>query len=353
MIPKNFTGGLIAPDYKDSRDLLLADYLGEESIPDSIDLKSKDSAIEHQRFGSCTAHAAIGVKQFLDKKEYGKEIDLSQRFVYHNTKRISGLWDIEGDYLRNAIKALVRWGAPREELWSEGKGKLDEYLKTTPPASVYKAAEQYKARAYYRVATEVPSIKKTIAKLLSPLPTGMMWNESYKPKPDGYLPLPKGKKIGGHAIDIIDYTLDKIQFRNSWGKKWGLGGYFYIPVSEFKAHNFWDSWVVLDEILNKPLEGYLATKFLTPVSYGAGSLVKPIVNLNIRETPAGKKLGIATEDDELEIVDGKTFVKSFGGRVYRWQKIKVKANSEATTTNSENFDIKITFVPQSNPFHSF
>jgi len=347
MIPKNFTGGLIAPDYKDSRDLLLADYLGDESIPDSIDLKSKDSAIEHQRFGSCTANAATGVKQFLDKKEYGKEIDLSQRFVYHNTKRISGLWDIEGDYLRNAIKALVKWGTPREELWAEGKGKLDEYLKTTPPPSVYKAAEQYKAKAYYRVATEVPSIKKTIAKLLSPLPTGMMWNESYKPKPDGYLPLPKGKKIGGHAIDIIDYSLDKIQFRNSWGKNWGLSGYFYIPVSEFGGHDFWDSWVVLDEILSKPLEGYVATEYLEPISYGAGSLVEPIANLNVRETPAGKKTGMVVAGDELEIVDGKVFTATFANNLYRWQKVRVKTASlpetTDTTQDSRDMNIKITF----------
>jgi C1A family cysteine protease len=45
------------------------------------------------------------------------------------------------------------------------------------------------------------------------------------------LPDPDERVLGGHAILVIGYDLDKKLFicRNSWGTDWGDKGIFYLP----------------------------------------------------------------------------------------------------------------------------
>jgi C1A family cysteine protease len=47
----------------------------------------------------------------------------------------------------------------------------------------------------------------------------------------------RGEEIqGGHAVVAVGYDDSKQAFlvRNSWGKEWGQGGYFWMPYEYFK-----------------------------------------------------------------------------------------------------------------------
>ncbi len=65
----------------------------------------------------------------------------------------------------------------------------------------------------------------------------------------GQVPLPKPseKVLGGHAVLAVGYdeTQQRFIVRNSWGKNWGLQGYFTMPYSYLTDNNLADDfWTI-------------------------------------------------------------------------------------------------------------
>jgi len=71
--------------------------------------------------------------------------------------------------------------------------------------------------------------------------------ESDRVKSTGVVPMPKkGEKyLGGHAVMAVGYDQVRERFivRNSWGARWGVDGYCYMPYAYLDnddlATNFW------------------------------------------------------------------------------------------------------------------
>ena len=246
---KKYKTGLLGPDPKDERDLLASNFLPEKDVdelPRIYNLRPQMTAIQHQLYGSCTSHSVDGVAEYLNKKEIGKEEKLANRFIYHNTKIISGLWNDEGDYLRNAVKSYNTYGVPLEIDFPD---TLDTpwktYVEKKPSQEVYDKALEYKSNGYLRVDNNLQAFKNAVYQNKTPVAMGMNWYKDYRPDKTGRLPLPGGKS-SGHAISYIGWEEDKEWFRNSWGTNWGNNGYFYIPTNEFTSHTFWYGWIVYD-----------------------------------------------------------------------------------------------------------
>jgi C1A family cysteine protease len=75
----------------------------------------------------------------------------------------------------------------------------------------------------------------------------------------GVVPMPdkKEKMLGGHAVMAVGYDDSEGRFivRNSWGPKWGQGGFFTMPydylVNQDLAADFWTIRLVeVDETPN-------------------------------------------------------------------------------------------------------
>jgi len=241
--------GLLGPDPKDIRDYqLLAIQPDKVELPDEYCLIPKMTSIQCQNWGTCTSHAVDGVKEFLDKLEYQKEIKLSQKFIYYNTKKISNYYFTEGDSLRNALKAVCKYGACKEETFLDVPEKnWQEYIAKEPPFSAYQEAIEFQAKSYWSVPVTLENLKQACFKNQRPLIMGMEWYLSYYDiLADGKLPLPK-KVCGGHALIYVGWTKGKQWFRNSFGKDWGYNGYFYIPDEEWSKHKFFpNAWILLD-----------------------------------------------------------------------------------------------------------
>ena len=61
------------------------------------------------------------------------------------------------------------------------------------------------------------------------------------------MPRPHEKVLGGHAIIVVGYDLDKQHFicRNSWGDEWGDKGYFYMPFAYLEDPKLSsDQWLI-------------------------------------------------------------------------------------------------------------
>jgi C1A family cysteine protease len=59
------------------------------------------------------------------------------------------------------------------------------------------------------------------------------------------MPDPSETVLGGHAVMAVGYddSSSRLLARNSWGKDWGMGGYFTIPYAyvadNYLADDFW------------------------------------------------------------------------------------------------------------------
>jgi len=280
--------GLLGPDPTDIRDYQLATIQPEMvAVPDKFDLRDKMGPIGKQNYGTCTSWGSTALKEYWDKQEYHKDINLSEKFVYHNIKKISGLWTIEGDYGRNGLKALCDYGAPLLEDYPDTKDKnWEEYVNKEPSSEIYKKAEEYKGKTYWRVGMTLDEFLQAQFQNNCPVGFGMAWYQSYyQVKSDGKLPLPSGTKYGGHWIATAGWVNDKFWVKNSHGQEWGNEGYFYIPFDEFSKHEIWDCWVLLDMPKPQIKEGWIAENWVK-LGLVKDTILTTTAKLNFREQPS-------------------------------------------------------------------
>lgn len=70
--------------------------------------------------------------------------------------------------------------------------------------------------------------------------------ESDKVARTGVMPMPATREhvLGGHAVMAVGYDdkLDRFRMRNSWGKGWGIKGYFTMPYAYLLDDNLSDDF---------------------------------------------------------------------------------------------------------------
>ena len=299
--------GLVGKDPKDSRDYLLSDIQAPVELPEEYTLRDKMTPVETQDgLGICYAMAACAIGAYWEKK------NLSERFVVHNTKTISGMWGLQGDYFRNAVKAYCDYGAPLETDYpNDFSLTWEQFSKNEPPIEVVNKALENRGGNYWRVDPTIENIKQAVFQNKAPVLIGMGWYGNYQPVDGKLPPADFTNQVGGHAVTCVGWTYKKLWFKNSWGAGWGDSGYFYIPFDEFDKYSLWDCWIVLD-LEPQVLEGWVALKYLN-----AGFKTTTTDVLNVRATPNGTKIGQLSKGKELTVTEiGNTA----GG--YLWVKIK-------------------------------
>ena len=236
------------------------------SLPEKVDLRQWCSPIENQRsLGSCTAHAAVGVVEYFQRRAFEKHIDGSRLFVYKTTRNLMGVSGDTGAWLRNAMGALVLCGVPPEKYWkyTDKKPDFDE----EPPSFVYAIAENYEALTYFchdplsRNITSSMVLTNVKRFLAAGVPSmfGFFGFPSFdQSNIQGGIPYPcPGEQAQwGHAIVAVGYddsikiknlscnkeTKGALLIRNSWGTLWGDKGYGWLPyeyVLNKLAADFW------------------------------------------------------------------------------------------------------------------
>ena len=82
-----------------------------KAVPAAVDLRAWCSPIEDQKtIGSCTAHAAVGIVEYFERRAFGTHLDGSRLFVYKMTRNLMGVTGDTGAWLRNTMGALVLGG---------------------------------------------------------------------------------------------------------------------------------------------------------------------------------------------------------------------------------------------------
>lgn len=222
-------------------------------LPASVDLRRWCSNIEDQgQLGSCTGQAIVGAMEYLQnrasRKGRRKFIDLSRLFVYYNERVLENSVAVDaGAYIRDGIKALRKWGVCAERLWPY---RIRRFA-VRPRKICYRNALQRRISVYARVNQPINDIKQVLASGY-PVIFGFAVYESFDspvventgvvpmPEPDEYL-------LGGHAVLCVGYddSINRVLVRNSWGKNWGMGGYFTMPYAYISSPSLAaDLWTI-------------------------------------------------------------------------------------------------------------
>jgi len=232
------------PDIPDQRDYLYSAIRPVVRLPREVDLRSFCSAVEDQgSLGSCTAQALAGNLEFLDNRIDFIYTDVSRLFIYYNERMLIDSVDYDsGASLRDGIKSLKNLGICEERLWPYDIEKFT----VKPLANCYQDAKDHKIKSYYRVG----SLREMLICLADgyPFVFGFTVYESFESErvaKTGKVNMPrKGEAaLGGHAVMAVGFNQSDMRFlvRNSWGRNWGMDGYFTMPFAylETLAGDFW------------------------------------------------------------------------------------------------------------------
>jgi C1A family cysteine protease len=155
-------------------------------------------------------------------------------FIYYYERLLLGTVNYDsGAYIRDGIKATNHYGASLESLWPHDIRKFRQ----EPITEAKNDALNRKVTRYERVN----DYNGCIDALTNGYPVVMGFHVytsfmSASVARTGNMPYPNTRRerlLGGHAVLLVGYDKRKKVFiaRNSWGTRWGVKGYFYMPFN--------------------------------------------------------------------------------------------------------------------------
>ena len=260
-------------DPHDLRDFLYLNTLKYRSVaelrniylqlPSKVDYTAEMSPVkDQQQLGSCVGFAVTAMKEWQEQKEHLEELksgkkykrkekhyDLSESWIYWNSKKIDPWPEEEGTSIRYAMKVLNKIGVPTEKAWP-----YDDINFSQPKSWTTMIARWSLIKSYWRI-TSLPELKTALIK--TPVPIGIgCYEEIFYVGSDGVVSYPANPSICyyGHAVCAIGYNDNKglVKFKNSWGPDWGEKGYGYVDYNYIRDF-MWDAWTSEDLSVTKEM----------------------------------------------------------------------------------------------------
>jgi len=290
-------GGIKSPN--DYRDIRLASAIPlEKKYPDSCFLDLENiKAWDQRMIGACVGHAWGKTKQQAEKKECGKIIEFSPRFLYALAKcqdKISS----EGTYPRLVAKILQDIGCATETtVPNDTTLDHETYVynrdQSKIPAGAFEEAKKYCIKSYAWAGITEEEIKQAInlvkeqkGEIVMLVRVGNEWwtdkqgNRSFAKEDLLPIRIPNPIK-SGHEIFPIGYEMEngrmKIHFLNSFGDDWADQGKGYFYFDEYKPYideimtavELPNDWIEKAKQLAKPED--FCHNFKTTLRYGQRS----------------------------------------------------------------------------------
>jgi C1A family cysteine protease len=239
-----------SPDLPDHRDFLYAAPTPIlRKIPAKADLRPKcpKEIYDQGQLGSCTGNAIAAAIEFdLMKQRARKVFTPSRLFIYYNERAMEHTINQDsGAQIRDGIKSVAKLGACPEPEWPYDISQFAQ----KPSSVCYTDAKTNLVKVYQRLVPDLNTMKGCLADGF-PFVFGFTVYKSFMSasvRRTGNVPMPSTDEqvVGGHAVLAVGYddATRRFTVRNSWGKDWGKGGYFFMPYSylldDNLAADFW------------------------------------------------------------------------------------------------------------------
>jgi C1A family cysteine protease len=223
--------------------------VGGIEVKDEVDNRDvlSEFVFNQWALGACTANATGNHFRFdatLDGKDPGP---LCRLGIYWGERKIEGTLG-HGDTGAHGHDAftVAKGGIPPETAWKyEWEGMEQEQ---PPPESYFDPSEEpsrfLKAKVAYKLTKQVATVQQTEDAIKAVLSNAQLIAfgftvyqsfESQQVASTGIVPMPKrGENVlGGHETLICGYLKAHEGYflvLNSWGKEWGLEGFFLMPI---------------------------------------------------------------------------------------------------------------------------
>ena len=217
--------------------------------------------LDQGREGACTGFGLACVINYLTfvRRAGGdnaaKFRPVSPRMLYELARRYDE-WrgeDYEGSSCRGALKGWHKHGVCAEALWPY-RDKAGRVRLLIPKQAWAADAVTRPLGVYYRVdKRSVVDLQAAIQQIGAVYVSARVhdgWDrvpEAPAPKSHADVPvIPQAqepKKNGGHAFALVGYNEHGFIVQNSWGPRWGAGGFAVMPYRDWVAAGT-DAWVV-------------------------------------------------------------------------------------------------------------
>lgn len=240
------------------------------NLPISVDLRKWCTPIDDQgAMKSCTAHAAVALVEYYETRASGQCLNASRLFLYKVTRNLMKNARDEGANSRTTMKALAAFGVPPEEYWPYDDTKLYE----EPPAFCYALATRYRAKEYHRLDVQgvrrdvlLQHIKSHLAADHPLMFSFMLYEKCFTQSfGTGKIPFPSDSDtvFHGHTVAAVGYddtviikntevttgreAVGAVLFRNSYGTRWSIDGYGWLPYDYILNMLSYDWWVLMKQ----------------------------------------------------------------------------------------------------------
>lgn len=188
----------------------------------TVSLRAFDSPVKGQGSrGWCTAFATVAAIENLAKQKLNISADLSEIDHYQSYRRYEMLTSV-----KTASKVAI---AP-ETAWPYYGNPVANYSSQRLAKVVSYAAPETRDEVLGELAAG------------HPLVLGISTFNNFGAAADGRVPLPGGRRRGGHAVAVTGFVRDAsyagggyLLFKNSWGESFGDRGYGKLPLDYCKA----------------------------------------------------------------------------------------------------------------------
>ena len=234
----NFTEEEFAERSKQSKKILTlyrsrlraaANFETSGDVPESCDLREKNrvSDVRDQKdCGSCVAFGTIGAIEatYMMQEDTDEEIDLSEADLFFCAG--SGQTSCEtGWQLLPALQAMQTQGVVDEDTYG-----YDPYHES---CRLRDGTEREVSIKDYRRLTSIAEMQEWIS-TKGGLLTAFNVHEDFMYYRSGIYEYIEGQLLAGHAVAIVGYDTKEECWicKNSWGGRWGEGGFFRIAFGQ-------------------------------------------------------------------------------------------------------------------------
>ena len=299
------------PDTIDFRDTMYEPTLIEVPTRKAIEdyKKLKVPILDQGQEGACTGFGLATVAHFLlrTRKVFPDKTNVSPRMFYEMAKRYDE-WpgeDYEGSSARGAMKGWHKHGICTADIWPYIFKKTDTKLSTERINDAARRPLGAYLRVNHRDLVSMHAAMTEVGVLYATATVHSGWQRISR---DGFIPL-VDDVLGGHAFALIAYDERGFWLQNSWGPKWGAGGFGLITYSDW-LKNGTDVWVArLGAPVSMETRGARSTaKYagqVLPTGLTYGDLKPHVISIgNDGQLEPGGNYGTSEEDlDEIINVD--------------------------------------------------